>query len=76
MRLGGIDTGLDHVLLIKDRYIVITGLKPGYIVELRSNSGLLLKRVMATSNTVLIDAEEIGVEKFPLQGMIIVYRSG
>ena len=64
---------IDHVMLVRDTYITITGLKPGaqvYIYD--EDTGQLVYSAVAASTTIRIPAWTIGYQRFPLHAKIVV----
>lgn len=66
--------GIDHIVVVANNTITVSGLKPGYRVAIYDSNGNLLAEEQATSDTVVFNAEEMGIYRFPFDATIVVYR--
>ena len=67
--------GFDEIMVVKSRYINITGLKTGYkVIIVNVETGEVVYQGTASKNYLAINAEDIGITNFPMKARIIILR--
>ncbi len=66
---------VDHILVVKNKTIVIEGLKLGYVVRIIDlDNNQIVYEARVTNTTLTINAESIGIYRFPMNALIEVIR--
>jgi len=75
----GYGANIDHLMIVKSLNIVIQGLKPGWIIEIKGsdlNGNPITITITAGSSQVVIDCEQYGLYHWPLKDVTItLYRT-